>query len=196
MHNSHDALPLPPRFDHALAAGAILGYGGLLVFIVTQLDSDLRVSADAQFNIVLWCIAISGPAAICWLLRPHIAHLAYAMRLGRALHMLPDAPPVNPRRSIAARRWMWGTCGTAGACVWTLAAAIDIGSATGLVNLHGLRLSMASLLLCQVGAVCEVVRIMGPSLAAVDDVYQLAHDHEPTTIHVDAHVVPLRRSGS
>lgn len=203
MHQSHDALPLPPRYDAALATGAILGYGGLGAFLLTQLHPALRVSGDTRFAIILWCVAISGPGAICWLLRPHITHLAYAMRLGRALAALPAAPDLPPgdlppSRSIAGRRWIWGSSGTLGACAWTLAAAIDIGVATDRLNLHHANLAITTMLLCQIGAVCETVRIVGPSLAAVDDVYRLSHQHGAPHDQTPrgADVLPMRRSAS
>lgn len=193
MHHSHEAMPLPPRYDHALAAGAAIGYGALGGFILTQLDPALRVSATARFSIALWCLQIAGTATICWLLRPHVAHLAYAMRVGRAVSTLPDAPDIDPRAGIAARRWMWGTCGTLGCCFWTLAGAIDLGAATGKLNLHHGNLSLATMLLCQLGAVCEVVRLVGPALAEVDDVYRAARAHardeEGAVIHLHHHPV-------
>lgn len=171
----HEPPSLPPRYDAVLAAGAIIGYGGALVFLITQHIPGLRVTNDdVRFSIGLWCLAVSGPSAVCWVLRPRLIHLAYAMRLGLSFAGLPDAPDITPRRAFVARRWMWCSCGTIGACVWTLAAGLDIGAFTGKLSIHGVDLDISTLLLCQLGAVCECVRILGPSLAAVDEVYQAA----------------------
>jgi len=175
MHHSHDATPPPSHYDRCLAAGAATGSGGLAVFIITQLVPAFRVSAEARFAIILWCGTISGPGALCSLLRPHVAHLGYAMRLGWT--QLPEAPDIEPRRSVATRRRMWGIYGTLGCCLWTLAAAIDLGAFTGKLNLHHGNLDVTTMLLCQIGAVCVVVRIVGPALAAVDDVYCAARAH-------------------
>jgi hypothetical protein len=173
-HRSHDAPPLSPRYYHSLAAGAAVGNTSLIIFMLTQIDPALRVTTDARFTIVIWCMTLAWTAGICWLLHPHGAHLAYALRLGRAHGALPAPPDTEPRRGLPARRWVWAACGTTGACVWTLAAAVDIASGAGRVDLYHANLDLTTLLLCQFGAACEIVRILGPSLAAVDDVYRAA----------------------
>lgn len=170
-----DPLPLPPQYDAVLAAGAVLGYGGLAAFLLTQTDAGLRVGWEVTFGFLVWCLSISAPAAICWMARPQITHVTYAMRLALALDALPDAPHiVPPRASFAARHWVWGSCGMIGACAWTLGAAMDVGAATGRLLLAAHALNAATMVLGQLGAVAISVRIMGPSLAAVDDIYRAA----------------------
>lgn len=171
------APPIPPRYTSALAATALLSYGALAVFLATQAFPVLRVGSDLRFAISLWFLAFSGPAAICWALRPKIDHIVYVMRLGRALKSLPEPGGAPPRLHLAARRAVWASAGTFGACCWAMAAAIDIGVATGKVDLHGANLCMTSLILCQLGAVAGVVRIVGPALAEIDAVYQTARAH-------------------
>lgn len=191
MHDPYKPSSLPPRFDPALAAVAMLGYGGLVVFLATQLDPKLRVSGDARFQVVLWCIEMAAPAAVCWYLRPRLIHFAYAMRLGRAAAHLPDAPPLQDVPSIATRRCIWCCCGTVGTIAWTLAAGIDAGTFSGLLDVHGSGLMLSTLLLCNLGAVGQCVRILSPSLAAVDEVYQLARRHGQGPSGGD--VLPLKR---
>jgi hypothetical protein len=170
----HDT-PLPPRYDTILVAAAILGYGGVAAFIATQIVPALRIGGDQRYAIAMWLLALSGPSTMCWVLRPRAIHLAYGMRVGRALALLPGRPEVNPRwAALATRRWIWHTCGPIGLAAFAASGAIDIASAIGALDLRGPNLDVVTLLLCQMGCVCAVIRVLGPELAAVDDIYELA----------------------
>lgn len=202
MHHLHHEAPTPlsPRYDITLAVGAILGYGGLTAFLITQLDPALRIDGDVRYAIAIWCICLGGVSSLSWLLRPRVAHVAYALVLGRALAALPDVPDLDeteqpPRAFLAGRRWFWSSCGTIGACAWTLGAAIDITAGTGRLDVAGANLAIATLVLCHVGVLCETVRFVGPSLAAVDDVYELARLRRRRDDDEDGGgtVTPLRR---
>lgn len=163
-----------PRRRNALVVIAIFSYLAVGLFAASQADPALRMSGDMRYVVVLWLLIIGGSSAVCWLARPHLAHVQVVFEVGRRLPV--DAAPKRPDRpaQLAVRRAIWRASGASAACAVTLAAAIDIGAATNKLNLHGQNLDIVSLVILSVAVIAGIKCIVGPDLSKIDEVYQAA----------------------
>jgi hypothetical protein len=184
-------LALPPRYDPILRIVAATSYITTCGFLASQIYAPFRVPEDLRFAVIIWLLSIGDVAVVCWLLRPAVAHIAYAMRLGRANGTPPAMSSELAVPHFAGRRRVWGMCGTFAACCWTIAAAADGASAGGVLDLHRGALVMFTFVACQGGTVALVVRLAGPALLELNDVYELACRHAVTEANVNGTTVRM-----
>lgn len=170
-------IPLPRRYDIGLAVVAGASWLVLLAFVITQLAPSMRLQSDLRFAVILWLVIAGGVSAISWLARPQLAHVAFIFEVARHLEL--DVTPVAPvyPYQLVARRAIWGACGSIATASFVLAAAIDVGVGTGLLNLHGQNLDSVAEVVLALGCVTSITRIVGPNLAEIDEVYRVAIAH-------------------
>jgi hypothetical protein len=173
-----------------------LSYLILAVFLISQIVRTPLLPGDLRFTITLWLASIGGASILCVVLRPQIIHVAYAMKIGLHLRaQLPGADYPDSRLQLFARRWAWGIAGTVATCCWVLGAAVNIAAAFGVLAVRGANLDVVMLLLCHIAAVAQVMRFVGPTLAELDNVYQVARGQQNSGSSPD-NVVAFPHTGS
>lgn len=168
---------VPRRFDVYLGATAALAPMLIALFMLTQAVTALRVDGDARFEVVLWLVEIEGVAAISFFVRPCIAHVRYAMNIGLDRGASYPAPAEDHPRQLAVRRVAWRLATAAAVAFWSATVAIEAASDTGALDLHGSNLFTVVEVTSAAATVGALVRLIGPGLTELDDVFRAACDY-------------------